>query len=210
MRRRPSRRAIGRALCVFRIGTAPGSEFRKAIGSSSSFRRTKKCTEPVSPLSGFPTDRRRSDCLSGSHQPRALRTRCKPHTRGAGQPRQGRLERTLRKLRSFLFAQAETAIHRVCSESFERRKRAGPEGPTARKFAEPGTLSSTFPTNLPLPRSAPRGASSYRRPVLGAAGMYEKRRVRSRGLETKLLANCGTWRSRVDVKRALRPRTRPP
>jgi hypothetical protein len=36
------------------------------------------------------------------------------------------------------------------------------------EFAEPGTLSSTFPTNLPLPRSAPRGASSYRRPVLGA------------------------------------------
>ena len=41
-----------------------------------------------------------------------------------------------------------------------------------RKFAEPGTLSSTFPTNVPLPRTAPRGASTYRRPVLGAAALY--------------------------------------
>ena len=191
MRRRPSRRAIGRALCVFRIGIGPGSDFRKAIGSSSPFRCTKKCTEPVSPLSGFPTDRRRSDCLSGSHQPRALRTRCKPHTRGAGQPRQGRLERTLRKLRSFLFAQAETAIHRVCSESFERRKRAGPEGPTARKFAEPGTLSSTFPTNLPLPRSAPRGGF-----VLPAPRARRSRNVRK---ET-----CPIKGSRNETSRKLR------
>ena len=50
----------------------------------------------------------------------------------------------------------------------EEEKTAGHEGPAAKEFAEPGTLSSTFPTNLPLPRSAPRGASSYRRPVLGA------------------------------------------
>ena len=46
--------------------------------------------------------------------------------------------------------------------------------PGRKIFAEPGTLSSTFPTNLPLPRSAPRGASSYRRPVLGAAALYAK------------------------------------
>ena len=50
-----------------------------------------------------------------------------------------------------------------------REKKKGPSAEARPKeFAEPGTLSSTFPTNLPLPRSAPRGASSYRRPVLGA------------------------------------------
>ena len=90
---------------------------------------TKKCTEPVSPLSGFLTDRRRSDCLSESHQPRALRTRCKQHTRGARKLRQGRLERTLRKLRSFLFTQGRTAISCVCSGPSERRKRARHDGP---------------------------------------------------------------------------------
>ena len=36
------------------------------------------------------------------------------------------------------------------------------------QFAEPGTLSSTSPTHRPLPRRAHRGASSYRRPDLGA------------------------------------------
>jgi hypothetical protein len=37
-----------------------------------------------------------------------------------------------------------------------------------RSFAEPGALSSTTPTHRPLPRRASQGASSYRRPVLGA------------------------------------------
>ena len=57
-----------------------------------------------------------------------------------------------------------------------REKKKGPSAEARPKeFAEPGTLSSTFPTNLPLPRSAPRGASSYRRPVLGAAALYANR-----------------------------------
>jgi hypothetical protein len=42
--------------------------------------------------------------------------------------------------------------------------------PLEQEFAEPGTLSSTVPTDLPLPRTAAREASSYRRPVLGAGG----------------------------------------
>ncbi len=37
---------------------------------------TKKCTEPVTSSSGNPTDFRRSDCHSESHQPLTLRTRC--------------------------------------------------------------------------------------------------------------------------------------
>jgi hypothetical protein len=56
------------------------------------------------------------------------------------------------------------------------------------KFAEPGTLSSTFPTNLPLPRSAPRGASSYRRPVLGAVRNLGDRTCPIKGVGKRNLA----------------------
>jgi hypothetical protein len=130
-------------------------------------RSTTKCTEPVAPSSGFPTDCRRSGRRSESHQPRTLRTRCIADSRGCPWGRQGIQIATLRKLRSFLFTPGRAAPDGVCSSRSKRQK-----GPRRRdpghEFAEPGTLSSTFPTNLPLPRSAPRGASSYRRPVLGA------------------------------------------
>ena len=81
--------------------------------------------------------------------------------------RQGAECTTSRKLRSFLFAMVELRLE--ARALVGKRAKKGP-GTKARpqEFAEPGTLSSTFPTNLPLPRSAPRGASSYRRPVLGA------------------------------------------
>ena len=39
-------------------------------------RGNEKCTEPVATSSGYPTDPRRSDCHSESHQPQTLRTRC--------------------------------------------------------------------------------------------------------------------------------------
>lgn len=78
----------------------------------------------------------------------------------------------------------------VCALGCLEKKKGRARRPGLEEFAEPGTLSSTFPTNLPLPRSAPRGASSYRRPVLGAAGMYDSGRVRSRGGQEELLANC--------------------
>jgi len=128
---------------------------------------TTKCTEPVAPSSGFPTDLRRSGCRSESHQPRTLRTRCKPHPRGRVQPRQGALRGTSRNLRFFLYARVELRATTHALALLERRNGPGTR-PDPKEFAEPGTLSSTFPTNLPLPRSAPRGASSYRRPVLGA------------------------------------------
>ena len=181
-------------------GQAPPSKFGANCGNefvgaerrprwSRARARTRKCTEPVAPSSGFPTDRRRSGCRSESHRPRALRTRCIFDSRWARQCRQGVLERTCHKLRSFLFAQDQTAVDPTCSRwRGDERAARRPEEPSAprrlrgaevsasqapereKKFAEPGTLSSTFPTNLPLPRSAPRGASSYRRPVLGAGG----------------------------------------
>lgn len=50
---------------------------------------TQKCTESVAPSSGDPTDVRRSDCLSESHQPRALRARCNRNHRPPDGARQG-------------------------------------------------------------------------------------------------------------------------
>ena len=129
--------------------------------------RTQKCTEPVAPSSGFPTDRRRSDCRSESHQPLAFRTRCIAHSREHPRARQGARKATSRKLRCFLFAIPMLRPDRCALSTREKKKRPGAKA-RPQRFAEPGTLSSTFPTNLPLPRSAPRGASSYRRPVLGA------------------------------------------
>ena len=73
----------------------------------------------------------------------------------------------LSQIAIFSFRNGQTAADLACSN--HSREEKGPGARTSgHKFAEPGTLSSTFPTNLPLPRSAPRGASSYRRPVLGA------------------------------------------
>src|SRR5262249_42057751 len=70
-------------------------------------------------------------------------------------------------LRPFLFAQACAARSRTCSRSSKGTKERPGVGPAA-EFAEPGTLSSTAPTDFPLSRTAAREASSYRRPVLGA------------------------------------------
>ncbi len=95
-------------------------------------RTTKKCTEPVAPSSGFPTDCRRSGRRSESHQPRTLRTRCIAHTRAPRPDRQGGLRRRGRNLRSFLFTPDETAAPAACSRCEEREKRAGHEGPAAR------------------------------------------------------------------------------
>jgi len=73
---------------------------------------------------------------------------------------------------------------------FERQEKGRTQAPGRKRFAEPGTLSSTFPTNLPLPRSAPRGASSYRRPVLGAGRNLRKATCPIKGCLNELLANC--------------------
>ena len=56
-------------------------------------------------MSGFPTDRRRSGCRSESHQPRALRTRCKQQPSVRRRWRQGGSDTSCRNLRFFLFTQ---------------------------------------------------------------------------------------------------------
>ena len=145
----------------------PRGACTRALSRRGTSPRTQKCTEPVAPSSGFPTDRRRSDCRSESHQPLAFRTRCIAHSREHPRARQGVRDATSRKLRSFLFATPTLRPDR-CALSAREKKNGRARRARPQRFAEPGTLSSTFPTNLPLPRSAPRGASSYRRPVLGA------------------------------------------
>src|SRR6188474_1650656 len=165
-----------------------------------------KCTEPVAPSSGFPTDRRRSGCRSENHQPRVLRARCMADTRGTRAVRQGGRSRAARKLRFFLFAQGRTAYRGGCSICEREEKRAERGGSTPKEFAEPGTLSSTFPTNLPLPRSAPRGASSYRRPVLGAGRTLREGARPIKGVRTRKSAQfASTAGGRAGTGRLRRP-----
>ena len=57
--------------------------FRVARARFAHRMSTQKRTEAGAPSSGFPTDLRRSDCLSESHQPQALRPRCNRDTTGS-------------------------------------------------------------------------------------------------------------------------------
>ena len=100
------------------------------------------------------------------------------------------------------FSHSRTATRFRVLWSLERRKEAGHEGPAAREFAEPGTLSSTFPTNLPLPRSAPRGASSYRRPVLGAGRNLGEETCPIKGCPTRKLSQFAGTRGRATLAAA--------
>jgi hypothetical protein len=152
---------------------------------------TTKCTEPVAPSSGFPTDLRRSDCLSGSHQPWTLRTRCNHDTRAVRQHRQGRRKRTLRKLRDFLFAQGQAAIACVCSGRSTTQKRAGHEGPAAKsspsreRFRPPSRRTFRFRVVL-LGGLRPTGAPC------SAQEESMSRHVSDQGvLANKLVAICG-------------------
>jgi hypothetical protein len=80
----------------------------------------------------LPIDLRRSGCPSESHQPRALRTRCKQQPRDPAPRRQAPETATLRNLRVFLFATA-TLRSRLLALGRPRIKRvAGPEGPATR------------------------------------------------------------------------------
>ena len=102
-------------------------------------RAHKKCTEPVAPSSGFPTDLRRSGCRSESHQPHALRTRCISDSRWARQRRQGVLERTFAncalffshgvKLRLTSHALGSSETKGLRAEARRRRVVGSPEAP---------------------------------------------------------------------------------
>jgi hypothetical protein len=99
----------------------------------------------VAPSSGLPTDRRRSDCLSEGHQPRALRPRCTRDTMTRFSCRQVGTDREIPH-----FAVFSVRIERDCASA--RVLWSGKD----HGFAEPGALSSTSPADLPLPRTASR------------------------------------------------------
>ena len=76
---------------------------------------TQKCTEAGAPSSGLPTDRRRSGCLSGAHQPPALRPRCTRDTRASTGSVKHASKRKIRSLRTFLYNAHTLASSAVCS-----------------------------------------------------------------------------------------------
>ena len=187
---------VGRIRCNFRQSFLARPGRSRGAGDSRWRRlRKRKRTEPVAPSSGFPTDRRRSDCRSESHQPRTLRTRCIAHSREVVRARQGVETGTCRKLRCFLFTTAMLRLAACALATPGEEKRPDPRV-RPQEFAEPGTLSSTFPTNLPLPRSAPRGASSYRRPVLGAGRNLGDRTCPRKGVRRRKFSLFATTPAR--------------
>jgi hypothetical protein len=193
--RRPE---AGRSTSVSAAAAVVGESLGRALTRRPRVpRTTKKCTEPVTLSSGFPTDLRRSDCHSESHQPPALRTRCMRDSRGAHRGRQAPSRATCRKLRYFLFASGRTAVEPACSRDRQKRKRAGSEDP-ATEFAEPGALSSTIPTSVPLPRTARRESFD-----LPAPRARRRRKSTTEDVSvqdpsrTKFLANCEPSRRRA-------------
>ena len=87
---------------------------------------TQKCTETGAPSSGLPTDLRRSDCLSESHRPPALRPRCTRDTRASRRCRQAASKHNCRSLRDSLYNADILALSPVCSTCMGPRiRRAG-------------------------------------------------------------------------------------
>jgi hypothetical protein len=150
----------------------------------------KKCTEPVSPSSGNPTDLRRSDCHSESHQPRALRTRCKQHTMGIVQSRQGPLGRACRNLRSFLFTQVKLRmrVHALVAPKKEKGRARGPgrkNSPSRERFRPPSRQTVRFRVVL-LGGLRPTGA-----PCSAQRHSMQIQPRRSRAVRTEFDRNCG-------------------
>ena len=129
-------------MCSAREGGDPSAGFR-VCGILPANKR--KRTEAVAPSSGFPTDRRRSDCLSEGHQPQALRPRCTWDTTARFTPRQVGTDPRNPQFATFSLQTAQDCV----SPPVLYLKRT-------KKFAEPGALSSTSPADLPLPRTASR------------------------------------------------------
>ena len=138
-------RCIGDSMDRTATGQAPVDQFGAICGEISrgasrdvarssleASPRTQKCTEPVAPSSGFPTDRRRSDCRSESHQPLALRTRCIAHSRGTPELVKALETPLLANCALFFSQQLMLRLDALCSDVLERRKTAGREGPAAR------------------------------------------------------------------------------
>ena len=94
-----------------RICATPAAAHRTA--------HAQKCTEPVAPSSGFPTDLRRSGCRSENHQPRTLRTRCKQHPRGCLTGRQAAREKNRPQIPAKAFADVSSRTECVPTRPFQ-------------------------------------------------------------------------------------------
>ena len=105
--------------------------------------RPKKCTEPVAPSSGNPTDLRRSECHSENHQPRTLRTRCSDDTKRPAQAGQAPFQRNF--------------AHFAATSSSRRLTRSVPRANALGMPRQPGDFT---------PRSIPRDCP--RHPIEGA------------------------------------------
>ena len=153
------------------------------------------------------TDRRRSDCLSESHQPRALRSRCTRDTRASRGGRQASCKSEIRSLRTFLYTAHTLAFDAVCST-----KDGTKDSPSRVRFRPLPRLTFRF-------RVRPSGrASSYSRPVLGAAAIYALAGALRKGsctTERPQIANDRRTdehpaRRRHRSRHRHRPRDRPP
>ena len=174
---------------------------------------TQKCTETGAPSSGLPTDLRRSDCLSESHQPQALRPRCNQDTTGSRAPASSERETQFPLFADFSLQSEHTCVERRVLYIEQDQG-----------FAEPGALSSTSPADLPLPRTASREsfvllASRARRSGNLRSGTHPRKGIRRRkgrklrtsgdGLNGKhvVVTGAGTGIGRA-IAAAARPRGR--
>ena len=143
--------------------------------------RTRKCTEPVAPSSGFPTDLRRSGCRSESHQPRTLRTRCIADSRGHSTRPSRHPEANFSQFAIFSF-RTGSSCNRALSVLPPKRKKNGrarrpgrKDSPSRERFRPPSRRTFRFRVVL-LGGLRPTGA-----PCSAQAGIYDKGPVRSRG-----------------------------
>ena len=139
---------------------------------------TKKCTEPVTPSSSFPTDRRRSGCHSENLQPRALRTRCMRTLGRCGGPSRPAKEQLLANCDLFFSHRVELRCAAHALGPIERRKGPAPEGPAAdspsrERFRPPSRQTFRFRVVL-LGGLRPTGA-----PCSAQAEIYDSGRVRT-------------------------------
>ena len=146
---------------------------------------TQKCTETGAPSSGFPTDLRRSDCLSESHQPPAPPSSVQSGHYGLEVPASSDLESRFSHFAVFSL-QYRTYLRRASCALHKRDQ----------GFAEPGVLSSTSPADLPLPRTALREsfvllASRARRSGNLRSGAHPRKGIRRQ--KGRKLRTSGDW-----------------
>jgi hypothetical protein len=195
--------------CQLTNSSSAGRERRAARRD----RSRRKCTEPVTPSSGFPTDRRRSGCHSESHQPRALRTRCKPHTRCPPDTRQEAPEAAWRKLRLFLFATGRLRQAALALVTSRDEKAAEPEDAAAELEAR-RRLQIAEASALPAPerksspsreRFRPPSRRTFRFRVVLLGGLRPTGAPCSAQSETYDMGHVGSRGSDEEISRILRP-----